>query len=96
MDLIAEWEEAVRRMMRVTAILLDESEGNHKAIIVWNGRNNEVRIGDVINNRRITGITQSSVTFTEAGRRGEMPLQAVPPRPANIDGRQRSDSQFSW
>jgi hypothetical protein len=90
LDLLHEWEQMVRRMMRLSATYFDES-GNQIAMIAWNGTDNVVRIGDVLNNRRITGISENSVTYTEAGSTGTMNLQPVPPRPVQLDSRQRSE-----
>ena len=80
LDLLREWEEMVRRMMRLSAVLID-NDGNQTAIIVWNGRNNSVKVGDVLNNRRITNITLDRVEYIEGGQRGYMVRQAIPPRP---------------
>jgi hypothetical protein len=88
MDLIAEWEEMVRQMMRVSATFID-SEGNRKAIIAWNGLNNVVGIGDVLNNRRIVEINDASIAYTEGGRRGVIALQPIPQRPAELNPRHR-------
>jgi len=96
LDLLAEWEAMVRAMMRLSAVLIDDTGSDHRAMIAWNGLNNVVSVGDVLNNRRITGISSSSVTYVEGGRRGEMTLQPVPPRPAQLDTRSRAERSFNW
>jgi hypothetical protein len=86
LDLLLEWEEMVRRMMRLTAVIEEES-GEKSAIISWNGRNNRVQIGDVLNNKRITSIEMDRVEYSEGGMRGVLIPQRIPPRPAQIDTR---------
>ena len=86
LDLLKEWEEMVRRMMRLTAVIEDET-GGKSAIISWNGKNNRVEVGDVLNNKRITRIEMDRVEYSEGGMRGVFIPQKVPPRPVPLETR---------
>ena len=95
LDLLREWEAMVRRMMRLSSVFID-SEGNETAVIVWNGRNNTVRVGDTLNNKTITRITLDRLYYTEGGRAGTIIRQPVPPRPTAPDTRGRNDRLENW
>ena len=84
LDLLKEWEEMVRRMMRLTAIIEDDM-GNQKAIIAWDAKNTVVGVGDIINNKRITRITDDRVEYTEAGKTGTLTPQPIPPKPPQLE-----------
>jgi len=83
LDLLKEWEDRVRRMMRLSAVFTD-TEGNNKAIIVWNGENNVVAPGDMLNNHLITKINAEQVEYEFNGRKGYLQPQPVPPKPVEL------------
>ena len=95
LDLMKEWEEMVKRMMRLTATFKD-SQGNQKAMIAFGGKENVVGVGDVLNNKKITNITLDKVYFTEGGNQGHLTLQPIPPRPAQIDPKQSAERSYNW
>jgi len=85
LDLLKEWEEMVRRMMRLTATI-DDGE-SQRAIIEWNAKSNVVVVGDILNNKRITHISADFVEYTEGGMRGTLVPQSIPPKPEQLQGR---------
>ncbi|MCL1826879.1 MAG: hypothetical protein FWG20_02455 [Candidatus Cloacimonetes bacterium] len=89
LDLLKEWEEKVKRMMRLTAIIGEDE--NQRAIIEWNAKSNVVAVGDVLNNKRITRIGVNEVDYIENGIKGTFVPQPVPPKPVQLD-RGRSTS----
>jgi hypothetical protein len=91
MDLLAEWEQMVRNMIRLTAIF-DDQDGSVVAIIEHGGKQNVVRVGETVSNRRITRIDVPArrVYFFDGNREGYMVEQGIPPKPAELRGMSRT------
>lgn len=79
-DRMAEFEEMVRNMFRLSTTALDEN-GNKIAYIEYQDRIHGGRVGDVIEGRRITSIGESTITYYYGGQSYTTRVQPRPERP---------------
>jgi hypothetical protein len=91
MDLLAEWEQMVRNMFRLTS-LIDMQDGTVVAVIEHGGKRNVVSVGDRVSYRRITRIDVPNrrVHYYDGTREGIMVEQPIPPKPAELRGMSRA------
>ncbi|MEA1973617.1 MAG: hypothetical protein U9N34_10075 [Candidatus Cloacimonadota bacterium] len=95
-DLLAEWEEQVRNMIRLTSTILPET-GEKVASFAYQGKNTEYKIGEKVNGRKITDIQSGEVTYIHNGRKGTFKLQPIPQKPAVISNKKdRKQAQYNW
>jgi len=95
LDLQKQWEDMVRSMMRLTAVLKD-SEGTQKAMIAFGGKTHLVKIGDVLNNKKITKISTDKVYFEENGHTGHLVVQPIPPKPTKLQEQGSGTPEYNW
>ncbi|MBW6515488.1 MAG: hypothetical protein K0B81_02590 [Candidatus Cloacimonetes bacterium] len=93
-DLEQEWRRQVDAMIRLAATYIDEN-GNRRAAIAYGGETRLYAIGDSVNNNRIVDIDVGTVTLTYQGRESTLELKPIPPKPAQIDDRSRSQ-EYIW
>jgi hypothetical protein len=98
MDLLAEYEAMLRRLMRLSTVI-EDNMGNSVAIIEYQGRQNVVKVGDTLGNRRFTNIDLANkrAYFTEGGVSAHLVVTRVPPPPAELDSSNRNNiNEYIW
>lgn len=93
-DLEQEWRRQVEAIIRLAATYVDE-EGNRRAAIAYRGQTRLYAIGDYIDNNRIVDINVGNITLMYQGRESTLELKPIPPKPAQIDDRSRTQ-EYIW
>ena len=93
-DLEKEWRRQVEEMMRLAATYVDE-DGNRRAAIAYQGKTRLYGVGDYIDRNRIVDIDVGTITLMYQGRQNVLELKPIPPRPAQIDDRTRTQ-EYIW
>ncbi len=93
-DLLKEHEERVRNTFRLSTTAIDEF-GNKIAYIEFLGRIHAAKVGDTIEGRRITEISDRSIRYTLGGNSHTLAISARPPMPKTDSG-QFDMSKFNY
>lgn len=93
-DLEQEWRRRVEEMIRLAATYIDE-DGNRRAAIAYRGETRLYGVGDYIDNNRIVDIDVGKITLLYQGRQNTLELKPIPPKPAQIDDRSRTQ-EYIW
>lgn len=95
-DLEKEHEERVRNTFRLSTTAIDEN-GNKVAYIEFLGRVHAAGIGDTVEGRRITDISDSSIRYNFGGQNYTLQISARPQRPSADDSKNTNDiSRFNY
>ncbi len=93
-DLEQEWRRKVEAMMRLAATYVDEY-GNRKAAIAYRGKTELYAVGDYIEDNKIVDIDVGKITLLYQGHENILELKPIPPKPAKIDDRVRTQ-EYIW
>jgi len=94
-DILKEWQEQVRNMIRLTSTILPET-GKKAASFSYKGETKEYFIGDKIAGRKITDIQNGKVTYVYNGRKGTFKLQPIPEKPQIISEKSKKKVEYNW
>ncbi|HNW99907.1 MAG TPA: hypothetical protein PLE74_00220 [Candidatus Cloacimonadota bacterium] len=83
-DLLQQWQNMVRNMVRLAGTFIDEN-GKRTAIISYQGSDGRYYIGDYVAGRKIEEIHNGQIVYLANGQRGVMYLEPIPPRPVELD-----------
>jgi hypothetical protein len=83
-DLLAQWQNRVRNMVRLAGTLIDE-HGKRTAIISYQGTDSRYYVGDYVAGRKIEDIQNGKVLYVANGQKGVMTLEPIPPKPAELE-----------
>lgn len=93
-DLEEEWRRKVEQMIRLAATYVDEFDNRHAAI-AYQGEINLYNVGDYIENSLIVDIKAGEITLSYQGHENTLLLEPIPPKPAQIDDRTRTQ-EYIW
>jgi len=93
-DLEQDWRRKIEAMMRLAATYIDE-QGNKKAAIAYRGQTVLYGIGDYIDNNRVVEIDNGKITLARNGVEQVLEVKPIPPKPAMIDDRVKTE-EYIW